>query len=60
LPTFSRKLEVALSWACNIPFPPNIVELRLSKKQSSEADCEGAAAESKIQKMRLQMADGHL
>jgi NADH dehydrogenase len=60
LPTFSRKLEVALSWACNIPFPPNIVELRLSKKQSSEAECEGAAAESKIQKMRLQMADGHL
>jgi len=42
LPTFSRKLEVALSWACNIPFPPNIVELRLSKKQSSEADGERA------------------
>ena len=40
LPTLSRKLEVALSWACNIPFPPNIVELRLSKKQSSEADSE--------------------
>jgi NADH dehydrogenase len=32
LPTFSRKLEVALSWACNIPFPPNIVQLRLNKK----------------------------
>jgi NADH dehydrogenase len=34
LPTFSRKLEVAISWACSIPFPPNIVQLRLSKKQS--------------------------
>jgi NADH dehydrogenase len=32
LPTFSRKLEVALSWACEIPFPPNIVQLRLNKK----------------------------
>jgi len=32
LPTFSRKLEVALSWACDIPFPPNIVQLSLSKK----------------------------
>jgi hypothetical protein len=32
LPTFSRKLEVALSWACGIPFPPNIVQLRLSEK----------------------------
>lgn len=42
LPTFSRKLEVALSWACNIPFPPNIVELRLSKKQSSDAGSERA------------------
>jgi NADH:ubiquinone reductase (H+-translocating) len=42
LPTFSRKLEVALSWACNIPFPPNIVELGLSKKQSSEAGSERA------------------
>jgi hypothetical protein len=28
----SRKLEGALSWACNIPFPPNIVQLSLSKK----------------------------
>jgi NADH dehydrogenase len=43
LPTFSRKLEVALSWACNIPFPPNIVELRLSKKQASDAGVERAA-----------------
>jgi NADH dehydrogenase len=32
LPTFSRKLEVALSWACEIPFPPNIVQLRMVKK----------------------------
>jgi NADH dehydrogenase len=42
LPTLSRKLEVALSWACNIPFPPNIVELRLSKKQSADAGTERA------------------
>jgi NADH dehydrogenase len=42
LPTFSRKLEVALSWACNIPFPPNIVELRLSKKQAADAGIERA------------------
>jgi NADH dehydrogenase len=40
LPTLSRKLEVAISWACNIPFPPNIVQLRLSKKQSSDAGSE--------------------
>jgi len=32
LPTFSRKLEVAISWAVSIPFPSNIVQLRLSKK----------------------------
>ena len=31
LPTLSRKLEVAISWACSIPFPPNIVQLRLSR-----------------------------
>jgi NADH dehydrogenase len=37
LPTFSRKLEVAMSWACNIPFPPNIVQLRLSKDASPDA-----------------------
>jgi len=37
LPTLSRKLEVAISWACSIPFPPNIVQLRLSQKQSQEA-----------------------
>jgi NADH dehydrogenase len=32
LPTFSRKLEVAISWVCEIPFPPNIVQLRVIKK----------------------------
>jgi NADH dehydrogenase len=32
LPTFSRKLAVALSWTCEIPFPPNIVQLRVIKK----------------------------
>jgi NADH dehydrogenase len=45
LPTFSRKLEVAISWACSIPFPPNIVQLRLSKEQS--ADAGGERAETK-------------
>jgi len=34
LPTLSRKLEVAINWACSIPFPPNIVQLPLSQKQS--------------------------
>ena len=34
LPTLKRKLEVAINWACSIPFPPNIVQLRLSQKQS--------------------------
>jgi NADH dehydrogenase len=43
LPTVSRRLEVALSWACSIPFPPNIVQLGLSKTRSSEAKIEGAA-----------------
>ncbi|HEY4416152.1 MAG TPA: FAD-dependent oxidoreductase [Verrucomicrobiae bacterium] len=37
LPTFSRKLEVAISWAGNIPFPPNIVQLQLSKEPSPTA-----------------------
>jgi NADH dehydrogenase len=45
LPTFSRKLEVAISWAAGIPFPPNIVQLRLSKKQ--ELDAGGERAETK-------------
>jgi len=43
LPTFSRKLEVAISWACSIPFPPNIVQLRLSQKRSPDAGGERAA-----------------
>ena len=30
LPTVSRKLAVAIGWACAIPFPPNIVQLRLT------------------------------
>jgi len=40
LPTLSRKLEVALNWACGIPFPPNIVQLQLSQKQSPHAERE--------------------
>ena len=36
LPTLSRKLEVAMGWACAIPFPPNIVQLRLKSKQPSK------------------------
>jgi NADH dehydrogenase len=44
LPTFSRKLEVAISWACSIPFPPNIVQLGLAKKQS--ATTEGGRAKT--------------
>jgi len=42
LPTFSRKLEVAMNWACGIPFPPNIVQLGLSKKQALAAGSERA------------------
>lgn len=45
LPTFSRKLEVAISWAGRIPFPPNIVQLRLTEKPSSETR-ENTASES--------------
>jgi len=37
LPTLSRKLEVAIGWACAIPFPPNIVQLRLAPKKTSDA-----------------------
>jgi NADH dehydrogenase len=37
LPTLSHKLEVALSWACSIPFPANIVQLRLSGRQDFPA-----------------------
>jgi NADH dehydrogenase len=35
LPTLSRKIEVAMNWACSIPFPPNIVQLRLSQKNGA-------------------------
>jgi NADH dehydrogenase len=34
LPTLSRKLEVAMNLACSIPFPPNIVQLRLQPNPS--------------------------
>jgi NADH dehydrogenase len=37
LPTLSRKLEVAIGWACAIPFPPNIVQLRLTSKKTPTA-----------------------
>jgi NADH dehydrogenase len=37
LPTLSRKLEVAVGWACAIPFPPNIVQLRLARKKAPDA-----------------------
>jgi len=38
LPTLKRKIEVAINWACSIPFPPNIVQLRLSHQHSAEAE----------------------
>jgi NADH dehydrogenase len=37
LPTLSRKLEVAINWAVSIPFPPNVVQFRLSPKHSPDA-----------------------
>jgi NADH dehydrogenase len=46
LPTLSRKLEVAISWACSVPFPPNIVQLEVSKKQSNGKKSESAEAQS--------------
>jgi NADH:ubiquinone reductase (H+-translocating) len=46
LPTLSRKLEVAINWACSIPFPPNIVQLEVSKNQPDEARSEAAEAQS--------------
>ena len=46
LPTLNRKFEVAINWACSIPFPPNIVQLRLSEKQSPHR--EGEPAESSL------------
>jgi NADH dehydrogenase len=36
LPTLSRKIAVALGWACSIPFQPNIVQLRLTPKSQSK------------------------
>ena len=42
LPTVSRKLEVALSWACSIPFSPNIVQLGLCKPRLPEPKPEGS------------------
>jgi NADH dehydrogenase len=47
LPTFSRKLEVAINWACSIPFPPNIVQLGLSKRQTAKTENERAEAQPK-------------
>jgi len=47
LPTFSRKLEVAISWACSIPFPPNIVQLGLSKRQTAKAESKPAEVQPK-------------
>lgn len=44
LPTLSRKLEVAMNWACSIPFPPNIVQLRLSQRQSQRTEITPAEA----------------
>jgi NADH dehydrogenase len=46
LPTFSRKLEVATNWACSIPFPPNIVQFRLSRKQAPDTVGERGADNS--------------
>ena len=37
LPTLSRKLEVAIGWACAIPFPPNIVQLRPTPNRPPDA-----------------------
>jgi NADH dehydrogenase len=48
LPTLSRKLEVAMNWACSIPFPPNIVQLRLSTRQWQKTPI--APAEENLQK----------
>ena len=48
LPTLSRKLEVAISWACNIPFPPNIVQLRVSQKHDPMQEANEAGPISNI------------
>jgi NADH dehydrogenase len=42
LPTLSRKMEVAISWFCSIPFPPNIVQLQLSPQQSPRGNVEAS------------------
>jgi NADH dehydrogenase len=46
LPTLSRKLEVAISWAVSIPFPPNIVQLAMAKKRPAKPKSELAEAQS--------------
>jgi NADH dehydrogenase len=46
LPTLSRKLEVAISWAVSIPFPPNIVQLVMAKKRPAKPKSELAEAQS--------------
>jgi NADH dehydrogenase len=46
LPTLSRKLEVAISWACSIPFPPNIVQIGQSKQQPAKAGSDRAESQS--------------
>ncbi len=46
LPTVSRKLEVALSWACSIPFPPNIVQLSISRSSLPKVANEGPAGDA--------------
>jgi len=37
LPTLGRKLEVAIGWACAIPFPPHVVQLRLAPRKPRNA-----------------------
>jgi NADH dehydrogenase len=37
LPTLSRKVAVAIGWACAIPFPPNIVQLKLAPEKLPNA-----------------------
>ena len=52
LPTLSRKLEVATNWAISIPFPPNIVQLRLPQKQPPVAKAN--RVETKSNYVRIQ------
>jgi NADH dehydrogenase len=44
LPTFRRKIEVAISWACSIPFPPHIVQLWMPHEHSPRSANEPAEA----------------